>query len=774
MRMKRFSFFAALFLCVSITHCAQAASLTLAQNGHSDYSIVLPNGAIPAEKTAAQQLQKYFLQMTDVSLPIKTESETAASSPQILVGNSARAKVLLPDVDWNHLGKDGILIQTANKNLILAGNRPRGSLYAVFQFLENAGCRFWWPGAYDIPHKSTFTIDPQKIHYIPPFAYRQNSAHETYTNEEYATMLRENGNRQPQTEAWGGHYEILGWVHTFSKLLPVQKYFSQHPEWYSDPANGYKPATASSKMPSAQKTDLCLGNPQVLDAVTDQALAWIKQNPKAGYISISQNDNTGSYCRDDYATNLIEKEGSPAAPLLEFVNKVAERIHQLYPDFLVETLAYHYSEKPPKTIRPGKNVLIRLAPISADYGHPLNSDQNAAARDNLLVWEKIAPELFIWNYTTNFHNMLMPHPNLRDLGGDLRFFAAHHVTGVFEQGNSSTNNVGDFEPLRAWLIGKLMWNPALDQDKLTDEFLHGYYGNAAPFLKQYLQLIEDAYPRGTQKLSTFNNDFSFLTLDVMNRATRLFDQAAAAVKDQKVLSERVAKERFSLDLAWLMRYNYLKSMADHGKGEFLGPQDPEQALADWKAKAERWGVTAYGEHRPIDKLLQQLKGGIAPPQPLPAFAQGLDPKDVIDVQPAQLEFSAPYSSQVTDAAASGESAVKVQGDHNGWSVKAMLGKITGSQVLGNDFWKVVALVRVEKKPDAKTSGDAIGCGIYDVTNRKNISGKRIPLSQLADGKYHVIEIDNVPLDAGMYVWVGPVGNANVAAVYVDRMILMHG
>jgi len=770
--MKKLSLFLALFLCTAIANAATNAPLTLAQNGHSDYVIVLPNDAIPAEKTAAQQLQKYFLQMTKAELPIKTETEVVQNTPQILVGNSARAKVLLPDIDWNNLGKDGILIQTVGKNLVLAGNRPRGSLYAVLEFLENSGCRFWWPGAYEIPHKSTFAIEPQKIHYIPPFAYRQNSADETYNNEEFATMLRENGNRQPQTEAWGGHYEILGWVHTFNKLLPLQKYFSQHPEWYSDPANGYKPATASSKMPSAQKTDLCLGNPQVLDAVTDQALAWIKQNPKAGYISISQNDNADSYCRDPYAVDLIKKEGSPSAPLLEFVNKVAERIHKLYPDFMVETLAYYYSEKPPKTIRPGKNVLIRLAPISADYGHPINSDINAKARDNLLAWAKIAPELFIWNYTTDFQNMLMPHPNMRDLGGDLRFFAAHHVTGVFEQGNSSTNNVGDFEPLRAYLIGKLMWNPALDQNQIIDEFLRGYYGDAAPFFKQYLQLIDNAFPRDTQKLSTFNNDFSFLTLDVMNQATRLFDQAAAAVKDQKVLSERVAKERFSLDLAWLMRYRYLKSMADQSKDEFLGPQNPELALADWKAKAERWGVTAYGEHRPIETLLQQLKGGIAPPQPLPPFAQGRNPKDVIDIQPAQLEFSAPYSSLVTDAAASGESAVKVQGDHNGWSVKAMLGKITGSQVLGNSSWKVVALVRAEMKPEAKVSGDGIWCGIYDVTNSKSIHETRVPLSQLADGKYHVVDVGHVPLNSGMYVWAGPVGNPDVAAIYVDRIILM--
>jgi len=764
------------FLLLSISsHAATNNAITLAQNNHSAYTIVLANDAIPAEKTAAQQLQKYFLQMTNVTLPIKTETEINVNTPQILVGNSARAKVLLPDVDWNNIGKDGIIIQTAGNNLVLAGNRPRGSLYAVFQFLENAGCRFWWPGAYQIPHKSTFTIAPQKIHYVSPFAYRQHNSTASYHNEEFATMLRLNGNRQPQTQAWGGHYEILGWVHTFSKLLPVQKYFKQHPEWYSDPANGHKPATAASKMPAPQQTGVCMGNPQVLDAVSKQALAWIKENPNAGYISISQNDNADGYCRDDYAVEMTKAEGSPSGPLLNFVNKVAEKIHQVYPDFLVETLAYHWSEKPPKTIRPGKNVLIRLAPISSDYSHALNSDQNAAVRDNLLAWEKISPQLFIWNYVTDFANMLMPHPNLKNLGDDLHFFAAHKVTGVFEQGNSSTNDLGDFAPMRAYVISKLLWNPNLDEQQLITDFMDGYYGAAAQPLRQYLQLIEDAFPRDKVKLSTFNSDYSFLTLDVMNRATRLFDQAAAAVKDDKVLSERVARERFSLDLAWLMRYRILKSVAIGTHSEFLGPQDSQKALDDWKANAARWGVTSYGEgSRKLDVLLKLLEGMTAPPQPLPAFAAGLPAEDVVDLQQGQFDLSKIYGSIVDDPAASGGKAARVDGVTNAWCVKAWLGQLVGHQQLGDSPWKVIALARVEMKPGAPRTGTGIQGGIYDYTNRKYPSSIKVPLSQIADGKYHPIELGHTKLDGGMYLWVAPIDNPSVTAIYVDRIILTRG
>ena len=73
-------------------HAAPQAALTLAQNGQSDYVITLANDAIPAEKTAASELQKYLKQSTGATLPIKAQSEVVAAAPQILVSASTRAR----------------------------------------------------------------------------------------------------------------------------------------------------------------------------------------------------------------------------------------------------------------------------------------------------------------------------------------------------------------------------------------------------------------------------------------------------------------------------------------------------------------------------------------------------------------------------------------------------------------------------------------------------------------------------------------------------------
>ena len=766
--------FTLLLINLLFTTCAMAhnGTLHLAKDSKTSYVIALANDAIPAEKTAAEQFQKYFQQVTGAAISIAAEKDVAADAPQILIGAGTRTKVLLPQQDWESLGNDGIVIKTVGQNLILAGGRPRGTLYAVFQFLEDvAGCRWWTPTESTIPHKSTFNVPAQNVVYVPPFSYREHYAVSVRENPEFATIMRENGHHQRQKEAWGGHYNLLGFVHTFSKLIPVEKYFQDHPEWYSDPNNGHKPATADSKMPGAQATDPCLGNPEVLEEVTKNALKWIQENPNAGYISISQNDNGAGYCRDPYAEQLIEKEGSPAAPLLDFVNKVAARIHQQYPDFLVETLAYHYSEIPPKTIRPAQNVIVRLAPISSDFGHPLNSDWNADTRQKVKDWSAISPQLFVWNYVTNFRGNILPHPNWLGLDDDLRFFADNKVIGIFEQGDSYTNGVGDFVQLRDWLLGHLMWNPNLDQEKLTDEFLQGYYGAASPYLKQYLDLIQQSFLSKNIKLSTFNDDFSFLTLDVVNQSIRLFQQAADAVKDDKVLSQRVRRERLSLDIATLYRYNILKQTAAREGKKFLGPQDPNIAMTQFIETAKAYGLRNWTEGGSFEKKIPYLEGMFAPPVPLPEFAKQYPAENVVDIQQHDYSLHAEgrLSFLETDAAASNGKAASIVGTTNAWAIQARLGKFLDASPVK---WHVYAMARVDTKAGEPQTGSGLAGGIYDVTNRKYVGQVAIPIKEVAGSTYQRIDLGVHQLSGGMYIWFAPTQNPAVEKVYVDRIILI--
>ena len=101
-------------------------------------------------------------------------------------------------------------------------------------------------------------------------------------------------------------------VHTFNTLLPPEKYYAQHPEYYAM-VKGRRVATQP-----------CLSNPQVLEIVCDELSRRIAANPEAKYWSVSANDNYG-YCTCPECAKIDAEEESPAGSVVRFANKVAAR-----------------------------------------------------------------------------------------------------------------------------------------------------------------------------------------------------------------------------------------------------------------------------------------------------------------------------------------------------------------------------------------------------------------------------------------------------------------
>ena len=55
---------------------------------------------------------------------------------------------------------------------------------------------------------------------------------------------------------------------------------------------------------------------------------------------------------------------------------------------------------------------------------------------------------------------------------------------MFQQGTGG--NISEFYELRQYLIAKLLWNPDADVNALMDDFLDGYYGPAANYIREYI------------------------------------------------------------------------------------------------------------------------------------------------------------------------------------------------------------------------------------------------------------------------------------------------
>ena len=245
-------------------------------------------------------------------------------------------------------------------------------------------------------------------------------------------------------------------------------------------------------MPDVQP---CLTDPEVYEKVLGNVRSLLKENPDAKIISVSQNDSHdfGLGCQCDNCKAIDEREGTPMGSLLTFVNRIADDIKEDYPDVFVDTLAYRYTRKAPKSIRPRDNVIIRLCSIECCFSHTLDSDcpRNVAFRKDIEDWAKISKNLFIWDYTTDFLFYVIPFPNLKVLYDNVRFFVDHNVIGLFEQGNGQSQS-GEFGELRAYMLAKVMWDPDMPREKfeeLVDDFLKGYYGPGWKYVKEYIDKV---------------------------------------------------------------------------------------------------------------------------------------------------------------------------------------------------------------------------------------------------------------------------------------------
>lgn len=211
------------------------------------------------------------------------------------------------------------------------------------------------------------------------------------------------------------------------------------------------------------------------------------------------------------------------------MNKLATR----FPNKEFSTLAYLYTMNPPKHVKPLPNVNIMLCDIDCDREVTLT--ENASGKQFVKAmegWSAITDNIFVWDYGINFDNYLAPFPNFHILQDNIRLFKKNHATMHFSQIAGSRG--GDFAELRAYLVSKLMWNPEANVDSLMQHFLHGYYGEAAPYLYQYIKVMEGALIGSGQRLwiydSPVSHKYGMLKPALMRRYNDLFDLAEKQLK----------------------------------------------------------------------------------------------------------------------------------------------------------------------------------------------------------------------------------------------------
>ncbi len=556
-----------------------ASTITVAERGQARVPLILQEEATDSERHAVVELAHHLQKITGA----RFETLTADTLPPsgIVVGQGKLARLLCPDVDWDKMNPEEVVIRTQGRHLLIAGGRPRGTLYAVYRFLHTVGgVRWWTPWASEIPQRRTFRVPPQNLREKPAFEYREPFWYHAF-HPDWAVRNYSNGHHPNLAEKHGGKVVYVGFVHTFYALVPPETYFEKHPEWYS---------LIGGKR-QWEKAQLCCTNPELREFLVGRVRQVLQENPQAQIISISQNDWTGA-CECPRCKAVDEREGTPAGSVLEMVNYIAERLEREFPQVAFDTLAYWYTRKPTRTLRPRPSVIIRLCSIECSFAEPLEAPINKAFADDIRGWSERSQRLYIWDYATNFTNYLSPHPNWYVLAPNLRFFHKHGVRGVFEQGSYQSNG-GDMAELKAWLTAQLMWNPYQDERKLIDEFLRGYYGAAAPHIRRYMNLLSERARGFHMGCFTDPTKAPYLRHEVLVEAERLWERAERAVEGDPERLWRVQTSRVWVWYAWLKLWDLLQQQAREANRPWGMPYSKRELAQMWLQRATRPGPEGW-------------------------------------------------------------------------------------------------------------------------------------------------------------------------------------
>lgn len=509
-----------------------------------------------AAQVVAQELEDHLKKMGPYSFSTKNQSAPTAMVLEL----------------QSDLPADHFSIASDQTSLYLRAATTKSLYYAMATLLEYWEVRKFTPAYtyYPKPLQLIFPSHYQKT-YAPSFQFR---------GELYP------GSYDPSFRLWhklDWYLDDFGlWGHSFDQLVPPKTYFKKHPEYFAL-YEGKRRAEA-----------LCYSNPQTLAILTKNLTQIIASKPDATYFSVSQNDDI-IYCECSQCKAKNQQYGHPQGAHYYFLNQVAAQ----FPKQKIVTLSYLFTYQPPENLSLAPNLHILFSPIAMDRGKSIQN--NPSVWHTLQKWTKLTPNVLLWDYTVEFTNYLSPFPNLHTFSENFKAYKKAGVQGIFAQGYADVP--GSLYELRQYLLAKLLWDSQADLTSITQDFLRGYYGKAAPFIADYLELLTENQRKSGAYLDIYDGPVGqikrFLSPEQMDQYDQLLEKATQAVAQDSTLLERVDKVRLDLDFVALQQAKYYGKQA-HGlfektpKGTQVKPRFL-QKLNDFTARCQKYQVYELSE-----------------------------------------------------------------------------------------------------------------------------------------------------------------------------------
>ena len=531
----------------------------IATNSMPKAAIVVAEDAPVAVKYAAGELAKYLNKMTKSSFPLTSSPIDGWNT--ILVGAKSDQKAF-----------DGIDIRLSSdsKTLSISGERPRAVIYAVYDLLETFGCGFWTPNSETVPVSPNISLPAGYVKRDAP-AMRYRCGNHYTTGAKFMVKLRANENKRGSEEIGIAPGEGENIMHSLVlRWIPRKKFFKTKPEWFALVERTDKETGEKKKI--RVNGALCMTNPEMREELLKEVGAFLEKNyPYQRSISLSPSD-MGDYCHCENCTALMNSDASKAPTILylDLQRFVADHFREKYPEAT-------FNPKDTKKWRLRDNCGVGFASLWRNHGFPIDCNERFAPR--VKAWLDMSDNFIYWDYYANFAGYLNPFPNLDILGPAFKFYRDNHFIGGFAQ--MPHTRMAPLADLNWYLMGKLMWNPDADTEKLTDDFVKGVYGPGAPYVRRYMEIIRHAKlrNRGIWVGCYVGDTANYLTPKDVIEMMRALDNLVKATGNSP---EEVQVA------AWRLRYAGIHTAAMRYPDLIEPAKKMKYKLASWNSYTNQW------------------------------------------------------------------------------------------------------------------------------------------------------------------------------------------
>ena len=477
---------------------------------------------------------------------------------RIKAANQATLPTIAVTIDPNiAINMHDAVITVTGREIAIKSSTGMGAGNALYRLLDLWGCRFVYPGELGeiIPAQTEYQLVDGEI--VVKIA-ADPRVYAIHGNQDLKIFHQRNLHG---TKRW------MSAQHYWFYAMPPDKYFKDHPEYYS--------LIDGKRVP----TQLCVSNPDVRKIMAEKALDYFKLLPYADSFPMDPEDAL-SFCQCPDCEKLDEPavylDGmkSVAGRVVDFANYVARHLQKELPGKKVGFHAY-ISHKLPPAGAIEENVFITYCRDSTCLLHLMPNDRCPTANQYWTLLKEWARKMHSRNLAVYEYDPVswiggLPCPIYLQRGEAIKM--QYQITDLLGVVNDTGPQRDAANFVNRYMEIRMMVDPSRDPKTELKEMCLAFFGpQAGPLMNEYYLNLAKACDNDIDQRFGIDGYENIFTPGIVKESRRLLDKA----KKQSNQNDKKLRRRFNVVE---LEQQYLESfMQFHWN---LAKKDYQGSLAD--------------------------------------------------------------------------------------------------------------------------------------------------------------------------------------------------